>query len=428
MIPAMERAVIVGFGCAGYHASSALRRSGWRGEIHVFSASAAAPANPMLTTYYVSGKLPYEGMFPFGPPEEIAGKLDLTLHLDVTVEAVDYAAKTLQASDGTTLAWSKLLLATGARALVPPLPGADDPEVYCMRTVRDAEDLQARLMRGGVRHAVVVGASMVGIKVVELLRRRDIAVTMADMAPGIFPMAALPEIGRVIEERVRAKGVELRFNSGISAITRAVAHLTARFHDGAELPCDLVVLCIGTRANTSLAGEAVQVNRGIVVDQHMRTSVADVYAAGDCCEGLNRQSGQTQIIGLWANAASQGEVAGINMAGGNAVHSGEILHNITHFFDMDFIGFGDNRAQGTTLEYRSADGHTVLRVVLDEGGRIACLNLLDNYKISGVLKDYVLRRLDGSGTALYPRGAARLRAEGIPAEIIHALEQTGAPI
>ena len=83
-----------------------------------------------------------------------------------------------------------------------------------MRTVQDAERLQARLERGGVRSAVVVGASMVGIKVVELLRRRDVAVTMADMAPGIFPVAALPEIGRVIEDRVRAKGVDLRFGSG----------------------------------------------------------------------------------------------------------------------------------------------------------------------------------------------------------------------
>ncbi|MBC5735648.1 NAD(P)/FAD-dependent oxidoreductase [Lawsonibacter faecis] len=423
----MDRAVIVGFGCAGYHAASALRRNGWDGEIHIFSESGAAPANPMLTTYYVSGKLPYDGMFPFGPPEEIAARLDLTLHMDVAVERVDYEAQKVVCSDGSQWTWSKLLLATGARALVPPLPGADDGEVYCMRTVQDAERLQARLERGGVRAAVVVGASMVGIKVVELLRRRDVAVTMADMAPGIFPVAALPEIGRVIEDRVRAKGVELRFGSGISAITRGGETLTASFSDGAEIPCDLVVLCIGTRANTALAGETVKVGRGVVVDEHMRTNVEGVYAAGDCCEGLNRQSGQTQIIGLWANAASQGEVAGTNMAGGSAVHTGEILHNITHFFDMDFIAFGDNRAQGSVLEYRSADGRTVLRAVLRDG-KIACLNLLDNYKVSGVMKDYVIRRLDGSGTALYPRGAARLRAEGIPGEIISALEKTSAAI
>ena len=125
---------------------------------------------------------------------------------------------------------------------------------------------------------------------------------------------------------------------------------TAVLTDGSRIPADIVGLCIGTRAITETVQGEVEIGRGIVVDDHMRTSVPGIYAAGDCCEGNNLESGQNQIIGLWANANHQGETAGINMAGGDMAYKGNILHNITHFMNMDFIGFGDNRMQGEVLE------------------------------------------------------------------------------
>jgi len=90
----------------------------------------------------------------------------------------------------------------------------------------------------------------------------------------------------------------------------------------------------------------VTVNKGIVVDHDMQTSVPGIYAAGDCCEGEELQSNTSMIIGLWANAAHQGATAGANMAGGKAEFDGNFLHNITHFMGMDFVGFGDVRTQG----------------------------------------------------------------------------------
>ena len=111
----------------------------------------------------------------------------------------------------------------------------------------------------------------------------------------------------------------------------------------------------------------------------MRTSVPGIYAAGDCCEGNNLESGQ-----------KQGETAGINMAGGDAVYKGNILHNITHFMNMDFIGFGDNRMQGEILEYGSLSEDLYIRLVLD-GKRIVGANILDNYRVSGIVKNYMLR-------------------------------------
>lgn len=417
----MKRTAVIGFGCAGYHALKAMREHGYGGEIHVYSNTDTPPANPMLTTYYVSGKLPHAGMFPFGSLEEIGARYGPVLHRSTAVTRIDSATRRIACGNGSSEEFDDIVLATGARALIPPLDGVDLPGVFSMRSVDDAELLKAYLDRGNVRSAVVIGASMVGIKLVELLQRRDIACTLADMAPHIFPTAALPAMAEEIQKRLQKQKVALRFSSGISGIYPEGGGLAASFGDGARIPCDIVLLCIGTRANTGLADEAVRVNRGIVVDRFMRTSAPGIWAAGDCCEGSNLLTGETQIIGLWDNAARQGETAGANIAGQAQEYRGNITHNITHFMDMDFIGLGDNRVHGEHRVFHSDRRKTAIEVVAADN-RPVCVNILDNYKISGVLKSYLLKRLAGEDGPLGDIGRGRLLAEGVPAPFIDYLE------
>lgn len=169
----MERYAIIGFGCAGYHGARALRANGFKGEIHVYTDTGMAPENPMLTTYVTAGRLPEAGGYPFGSLDEISRELHLSIHAQ-RVERVDPLARTVTAG-GQASPYDKLLIATGAKAFVPPVEGSGSPNAYTMRTMRDARRLRERLEQGGVTSAVVVGASMVGIKVVELLWQRGIA-------------------------------------------------------------------------------------------------------------------------------------------------------------------------------------------------------------------------------------------------------------
>ena len=191
--------------------------------------------------------------------------------------------------------------------------------------------------------------------------------------------------------------------------------------DGERLEADLVVLCIGTRANIGLADGGIETNRAILVNERMETSAEGIYAAGDCCAGPNIQSGERQIIGLWANANHQGTVAGINMAGGNARFEGNILHNITHFMDMDFIGFGDNRIQGETLVFGSLKQGLYLKAVCRDG-RIAGVNILDSYPISGMIKNYMLRLFQEPESRLPPFQIGMLVKAGLTEEFIERLE------
>lgn len=414
------RYAIIGFGTAGYHAAQAIRERDKAGGIVVYSDTGLAPYNPMLTTYYIFGKLPRSGLFPFGPLEGIADRLGLAFRHErvVKVRARDLTVETERGAER----YDKILIATGATAFAPPVKGLARSDAFLMRTVDDAQRLKDRLDWGDVKSAVVVGASMAGIKVVEVLEKYGVQVCLADLAPHIFPLAAYPEVSAAIERRVAKRGIDLRFGATIDHMEVREGKNMAVMTDGAQVPADLVSLCIGTRAATQVVQGEVEIDRGILIDERMETSAPGVYAAGDCAQGANLESGERQIIGLWANANRQGAAAGANMAGGEARFEGNILHNITHFMGMDFIGFGDNRIQGELLEQGSLDGDGLYVRAVIAGGKVAGANILDSCRISGILKNYMLRLFTGEGGGVPDYQRAMLLQAGLTAGFIDRME------
>lgn len=423
----MKHFAIVGFGCAGYHALAAIREAGCEASVDIYSDTDMPPYNPMLTTYYVAGKLPYEGLFPFGTLEEIAEKYEARFITETRIKCMKAFEKMIVTEDGQEHRYDKILVSTGATAFVPgsfaQLKGA-----HCMRTVEDAKGFRKKLEEKHYKDAVVVGASMVGIKVAELLHKKGTHVTLADMAPHIFALAAYPEVSEMIEERIKEIGIDTAFGQAITAADEHVDEegnitgYTVHLGDGSAIETDLLILNIGTRAATGIINpEEVRVERGIVVDERMQTSVEGIYAAGDCCQGNNLQSGQTQIIGLWANAGVQGRVAGRNMAGVSDEADGNILHNITHFLDMDFIGLGDNRMTGEIYEYTNQKKGFYLRAVIKDGKPVG-FNILDNYGVSGVLKAHLIKMLRGEPCRFTPEQRGQLIHFGLEEHFIEYLE------
>ena len=382
----------------------------------------------MLTTYYVKGALDYSGLFPHGDLERIARELGIAFHGGAPVERVCPETNTLCLADGSEAPYDKLLIATGASAFVPGAEGMDLPGVYSVRTPGDARRLRAALDGDGVRSVLVVGASMVGIKVVELSRARGLPCTLVDGAAGLFPLAALPETARRIQRRLAGQGVKMAFSALLSKIVPAAAgdpagKLTAVMRDGTSCTADLVAVCIGTRANTALVRDtAVAVGRGIRVNRRMETSVPGIYAAGDCCEGYELQSGERRVIGLWANAGYQGRAAGENMAGGCAEFDYTILHNITHFMGMDFISLGDlsGRSEDDQVYEYERDG-LYLRALKDARGRPRCVNLLGAAEVSGAIKSCFMKLLSGAQAGERALLACILPDAGIPLDLIEFL-------
>lgn len=416
----MKRIAIVGFGGAGYCAAKAAREYDPEAVIDVYSDTDVGPYNPMLTTYFVKGDITYDNMFPFGTLGDIADHLKLNVYPETPVKRLNAARKSLEFNDGSEASYDAILLSTGASAVVPPIPGIDLPGVFKMRTYRDALELKEMLSSGKIRSGLVIGASWVGIKIVEDLYEMGIPCTLVDGADRIFPVASFDETSRKIEDDLAASGIKLSFGQMLSCIEREEdGRLTAVMQSGKRFTADTVAVCIGVRPNSVLAREAgIAVNRGVLVDEKMQTSAPGIYAAGDCCEAPEVQSGECRNIGVWMNAKRQGAVAGANLVGGSKENANNILLNLAHYMGRDFVSIGDIRTCGPdddVYEYDSPDMY--IRAVKGDG-KIRCINLLSMVERSGIIKHALLRAFGGGLSGLNVRASCLLSEKGIPNDFI----------
>lgn len=416
----MSRFAIIGFGCAGYNALRAIRESGSEAEVDVYSTFPHPPANPMLTTYYVKGKIPYEAMFPYGTAEEILAKYPCNLHSGVGITALDAARRELTLTTGEKKQYDKILIATGANAVNLPVGDIPADRIFTMRTVHDAECLKEALDQRPIHSALVVGASMVGIKIIELLLERGIHAIFSDLAPHIFPTAAYEAVSERIEEYLTGKGVELHFGAKTEEAHLEDGTGVIAMSDGTTVRADIVVMCVGTRADIRwIAQDQLKMNRAIVVDPMMQTSAEGIYAAGDCCEGCDLMLGDTRNIGLYASAYVQGETAGRNMVGIPTRCEGNILHNITHFMEIDFVSFGDKNLPGDRRVLLDRDGQYI--EITEQNGHLVCINMLNCYALSGVVKNCILHYFNCHMQPLNREEEGVLAKSGLPNELIQIL-------
>lgn len=393
-----DNTVVIGNGCAGAECIKALRESGYRHGIQLVSDSRWPIYNPMLTTYYASGKIDFAQLFPYGTNESFCARHGVDILSESPVVALDAANRVVTCKSGRELNYDQCLIATGASPLLPPISGIDSARVHVMRSVEDAVRLRDAML-SRPQKALVVGASMVGIKVVELFHKAGMAVCLADLAEHIFPLAAHPDCATVLENRLLHQGIRLRFGAGIERLEEGVGGIRAYFAGSDESEeADIVVMCIGVRANTGFIDRTqVALDRGVLVDERMQTNVPGLYAAGDVAQGQNLLTHTPQVIGLLANARYQGRTAGRSMAGKTGGFPGSIPHNITHFMDMDFVGIGD------TLHFDSMkkqDNGTTFVQLFWTNGLLTGANFIDRYTESGVIRNALIKGVQQQGVRL----------------------------
>ena len=197
--------------------------------------------------------------------------------------------------------------------------------------------------------------------------------------------------------------------------------LRAEFSDGESHSFDIVIFCSGIKPNIDFVDRGeLNVGQAITVGEDMQSSVAHVYAAGDCCEAKNVLGKGNAYIGLWANSAKQGWTAGSNAAGKHEKYEGNLIHNITHYMDTDFISIGDINAPGERVLYEDPKGCWRLEATVS-GGRILSLNILDNVGLSGAVKSVLLRRAAYPGSAMTEAAKLILTRNGMPENIVRKL-------
>lgn len=309
---APERVVIIGGGAAGFAAAERLRREGFAGSLTLLSADDAAPYDrPNLSKDYLAGTAPEEWI-PLRP-DAFYAENGIELRLGATVAAIDPAGRrVLLAGGGGELPFDRLLLATGAEPVRPPIPGADGPQVHTLRSLKDSRALIEAAK--AAQSAVLIGAGFIGLEVAASLRARGLTVHV--VAPDRRPLERVlgPELGDLVRRLHEEQGVAFHLEEGVAGIEPGRVRLSS----GRSLDADMVVLGTGVRPRTELAERAgLAVDHGVLVDEWLETSAPGIFAAGDITRWPDPHTGERIRIEHWVVAERQGQAAALNMLGGD---------------------------------------------------------------------------------------------------------------
>jgi NADPH-dependent 2,4-dienoyl-CoA reductase/sulfur reductase-like enzyme/nitrite reductase/ring-hydroxylating ferredoxin subunit len=304
-----KKIVIVGGGAAGFAAAERLRRKGYRGSLVMLSQEAARPVDrPNLSKDNLAGTAPEEWAY-LEPSAFYAGK-SIDLRLDTEVLHVDPAAREITVTGGERLAYDRLLLATGAEPVRLAIPGADQPHVHSLRSLTDCRAIVEGA--NGARRVLVIGTSFIGMEAAASLRVRGLEVHV--VSPDERPMqrALGPEIGDFVRALHEEHGVFFHLRDTVTAIDGRQVTLKS----GGTIEVDLIVVGVGVRPRLALAEQAgLRIDRGVVVDRYLETSVRGVFAAGDIARWPDPHSGENIRVEHWLVAQRQGQTAACNMLG-----------------------------------------------------------------------------------------------------------------
>lgn len=300
---------IIGGGAAGNAAAEALRNADYCGAITILSADETRPCDrPNLSKGYLAGTATDDSNLLRSADFYTEHKIDLQLGVRVT--SIDTTTKTIHLERGSAQTYDVLLLATGAEPRRLDIPGADLSHVHYLRTLTDARALVAST--AAAKRAVIIGASFIGLEVASSLRTRGIDVHVVGTETTLMEKVLGPQVGDFLRALHEQHGV--RFHLGTTATSIDEKHVT--LENGEQLEADLIVIGIGVIPATDLAEKAgLTVDHGIVVDAYLRTSVADVFAAGDIASWPDRLSGKHIRVEHWVVAERQGQTAAHNILG-----------------------------------------------------------------------------------------------------------------
>ena len=378
------RYVIIGGCAAAVGCIDGIRAVDQTGEITLVSAEPYPFYGRPLISYLLEGKTTMEKLLAYRPAD-YEQKNNVRAIRGVRATAIDAVAHTVALDNGETLPYDKLCLAVGSSPFVPPMAGLDTVEKKTsFTTLDDALHLAGMLGESRTQRVLIIGAGLIGLKCAEGILARAASVDVVDLAPRILSTTLPEEPAAIVQRHIEKRGIRFHLGQSVTAFDGGKATLSG----GETLEFDVLVLAVGVRANTALAATAgCEIDRGIVVDNACATSVADIWAAGDCTVSTDPDTGKHRVLAIWPNASIQGETAGRNMAGAPTVFDKATPMNATGFMGLHYISAGVYEGEG--LLTHTADMYKMLYVKDD---RLVGFILLGNIDRAGIYTALVRER------------------------------------
>ena len=331
--------VIAGAGLAGAKAAETLRQEGFDGPLMLIGEEAERPyERPPLSKGYLLGKAGREAIYVHPQPWYAEHGVDLRLSTRVT--GIDPAVHEVTLDDGSRAGYAKLLLATGSEPRRLPVPGAGSDGVLYLRRVADSDQIK-EAFRAASR-IVVIGAGWIGLETAAAARDAGVAVTILEAAKLPLLRVLGAEVAQVFADLHRDHGVDLRFGVQVAEITASGGRADGvRLTDGSRVQGDAIIVGVGITPNSQLAQAAgLKVGNGIMVDERLRSSDPDIYAAGDVANAYHRRLGRHIRVEHWANALNQPQAAARAMLGQDATYD-RVPYFYTDQYDlgMEYAGY-----------------------------------------------------------------------------------------
>lgn len=383
-----RRIVIVGGVAGGASAAARARRVDENAEIHIFERGPYISFANCGLPYYIAGEIDDRAKLIVMTPENFWARSRVHAHVNHEVLSINRTAKTIRvkAADGAErdVAYDKLVLSQGAKPIVPPIPGVELPHVFTLRDIPDMDRIADFVNEHKPSHAVIIGGGFIVLEMAEAFHHRGIRVTVVELGPHILPLLD-PDMATHLQNQIR--GGDFDFKTGAEAVR--FTNSGVEFAGGSKLPADLILLCVGVKAEVELARVAdlkIGVTGGVKTNGRMESSDPDIYAVGDAAETMHALTGARARIALAGPANRQGRIAGANAAGARMIYPGALGTSIVRVLHM-VAGFtGLNSAQAakagfsffTSLTRDNSHAHyypgarpVLIKVIAEEGtGRL----------------------------------------------------------
>lgn len=330
--------IIVGAGPAGIVAAETLRKADPDAAITIIGDEAEPPYSRMAIPYYLINNIKESGSYLRDPNSHYSNQ-NIEL-IQQKVDKVDSAAKQVNLADGSSRSYDKLLIATGSRAISPPIPGLDLPQVSACWTLADARAIIERAQPDA--NVVLIGAGFIGCIILEALVRRGVKLSVVEMGNRMVPRMLNEKAGGLLKQWCVDKGLDVHTSCSVDSISAADNDLVdVSLSDGNKLSAALVISATGVTPNTEmLEGTDIEVDQGIKVNRRMQTSNDDVFAAGDVAQGMDFSTGNFEVQAIQPTATDHGRIAALNMLGQGGEHHGTLNMNVLDTLGLISCSFG----------------------------------------------------------------------------------------